>query len=98
MDSFRSSVTEILNGSAKDPILIPSVEPVGPQGNPEGRPTLRRGESGELVELVQMKIKVKTDGTFGPKTEAALRAFQREHLLVADGIVGPKTWKKLDAV
>ena len=32
----------------------------------------------------------------GPKTEAAVREFQRSHSLVPDGIVGPKTWAALD--
>ena len=34
---------------------------------------------------------------FGPKTEAAVRAFQRQRRLVPDGIVGPKTWAEIDA-
>jgi cell wall-associated NlpC family hydrolase len=35
------------------------------------------------------------DGIFGPLTEAAVKAFQKSHLLTADGIVGILTWAKL---
>jgi peptidoglycan hydrolase-like protein with peptidoglycan-binding domain len=38
------------------------------------------------------------DGNFGPKTEAAMRAFQRANGLLPDGIAGPKTWILLDKV
>lgn len=98
MDKFRSVVTNILNGTRPQPGQIPSVEPGGSPGNPQGRATLRRGASGELVKLIQKKIKVHPDGHFGPKTEAAIRTFQRENNLVPDGIVGPKTWIKIDEV
>lgn len=35
------------------------------------------------------------DGDFGKSTRNAVKAFQGNHGLKADGIVGPKTWKKL---
>ena len=97
MNVFRLEVDAIMKGTAPSPRLIPPVEPTA-----TARPTLRRGSTGALVEQIQSKLKVNTasggKGTFGPKTEAAVRAFQREHGLVPDGIVGPKTWAALDGV
>jgi peptidoglycan hydrolase-like protein with peptidoglycan-binding domain len=98
MDSFRMSVAEILNGWAPPPTLVPGAEPPTRPGASIGRPTLRRSNSGHLVAQVQIKVKVRAEalGKFGPKTEAAVRAFQRKNGLVPDGIVGPKTWRLLD--
>ncbi|MGG3846690.1 peptidoglycan-binding domain-containing protein [Aeribacillus composti] len=45
--------------------------------------------------MVQKVVGVKVDGVFGPKTEAAVKAYQRRHGLKADGIVGPKTWNAM---
>lgn len=39
----------------------------------------------------------KADGEYGPKTRAAVKHYQKNHHLSADGIVGPKTWKALFA-
>jgi putative peptidoglycan binding protein/N-acetylmuramoyl-L-alanine amidase-like protein len=97
MDMFRSSVAAILNGVAAPPVLIPPAEPPAKPGGPPGRPTIRRGMTGALTRQVQAKLGVTGEGDFGPATEAAVRAFQREHGLVPDGIVGPKTWRALDA-
>lgn len=33
-----------------------------------------------------------TDGNFGPRTEAAVKAYQQQHALANDGVVGPRTW------
>lgn len=39
--------------------------------------------------------KLVVDGVFGPKTKAAVIAFQRSHGLVANGVVAAATWRKL---
>jgi peptidoglycan hydrolase-like protein with peptidoglycan-binding domain len=64
----------------------------------DDRPILGLSSRGELVKKVQAKVGVAADGIFGPKTEAAVRAFQSAHGLDPDGIVGPKTWRALDSV
>ena len=63
--------------------------------------TLRRGCSGEEVKELQSDLILKgydpgtADGKFGSKTEAAVKAFQRDNGLTPDGVVGPKTWAVL---
>jgi len=97
MNNFRLGVDAILRGSTPMSVLIPAVEPIPVDGGTP-RPTLRRGLTGALTRIVQTKLGIKVDGIFGPKTEAAVRAFQRANELVPDGIVGPKTWLALDKV
>jgi peptidoglycan hydrolase-like protein with peptidoglycan-binding domain len=96
MNAFRASVAAIMSGAAP-PVMIPAVEPPAHPSAVPGRPTLRRGMTGELTRQVQAKVGVIVDSKFGANTEAAVRSFQRAHGLVPDGIVGPKTWKALDS-
>ena len=97
MDDFRSAVGAFLNGTTPTPPLIPPAEPIPPAGM-EPRPTIRRPMRNEFVRQVQVKLGLTADEIFGPETEATVRAFQRDHGLVPDGIVGPKTWRELDKV
>ena len=75
---------------------------------PAERPssTLRRGSSGETVRLAQYFLRVialyddeippiTIDGSYGPATENAVRAFQKMQGLTVDGIIGPATWNAL---
>ena len=53
---------------------------------------LKKGSRGEEVKRLQKLLHLYEDGIFGSITEEAVKAFQREHRLVADGIVGTQTW------
>lgn len=76
----------------------------GDEPMPETKPTLRRGSKGSYVTLAQSELfnkgydlgKSGIDGDFGKATEAAVKAFQKDVGLTADGIIGPKTWEALD--
>ena len=56
---------------------------------------LKLGSEGEDVKKLQNKLGVDPIGKFGPKTEAAVKAWQSSNGLTADGIVGDGTWSKL---
>jgi peptidoglycan hydrolase-like protein with peptidoglycan-binding domain len=47
------------------------------------------------VKGLQSALKVPADGVFGRDTSHAVRMFQRQHGLKADGVVGPATWSAL---
>ena len=53
---------------------------------------LKKGSKGPAVVTLQEFLKITADGDFGPKTESAVKSYQKKNGLVADGIVGPKTW------
>jgi len=58
-------------------------------------PVLRMGSHGPDVAELQRLLGIRDDGSFGPKTAAAVMNFQRQHGLDADGVVGKFTWEKL---
>jgi lysozyme len=64
-------------------------------------PLLKKGDHNEYVRHWQMFLNLNgyacgnADGIFGPKTEAAVKKWQKNHGLKADGIIGPKTWASL---
>lgn len=65
------------------------------------RSTLKKGSRGADVTYLQQRLVAngyyvgEIDGDFGRKTEIAVKAYQAEHGLVVDGIVGARTWAKL---
>lgn len=72
----------------------------GPDDKPD-LPTIRRGDVGWLVKKAQRHLRahgfaaLQVDGRFGQSTERAVRNFQRQEDIPADGVVGPKTWRRL---
>ena len=56
---------------------------------------LKLGSEGEDVKKLQIKLGVDPIGKFGPKTDAAVKAWQQSNGLTADGIVGPATWNRM---
>jgi hypothetical protein len=65
--------------------------------------TIQQGSTGDDVRRAQRALDRAgfgpgaVDGIFGPKTDAAVRAFQTARGLTVDGIVGPQTWAALPA-
>jgi putative chitinase len=56
---------------------------------------LKKGDNNDLVKKLQVRLGVEAVGTFGPKTEEAVKKYQAANGLAADGIVGDGTWSKL---
>ena len=63
-------------------------------------PTLHFNDSGVSVRVLQRLLlsngyRIRVDGAFGALTEVAVSAFQNRRNLVADGVVGERTWHEL---
>lgn len=57
--------------------------------------TIKLGSKGTEVKILQHALSLYEDGIFGKLTEEAVIDFQKEHGLIADGVVGQMTWKTL---
>ncbi len=94
--------TPQLPAPAPPPATPPSTTPPT-TGLPQA--TLRQGDRGEAVRTLQqslIRLGYMTEaayntgpGIFGPRTDAALRAFQRDAGITVDGIYGPQTRQAL---
>ena len=89
-------------------IPVPTPTPTPTPGTT--KPTLRKGDKNEYVKELQSDLlmlgynlgtygpnKDGVDGSFGQKTEDAVKDFQKANGLAVDGVVGKNTWAALDA-
>ena len=53
--------------------------------------TLKKGDSGQEVKRLQNKLPTAADGKFGPKTERAVKEYQKHNGLTVDGLAGRQT-------
>lgn len=79
-----------------------STSPANPTAA-EGDPLLKLTSAGSNVRRLQSMLNaagadLSVDGDFGPKTEAAVKAFQALHNCAVDGVVGPQTWGALEGL
>ena len=80
--------------------IVETVTPTQTSSNGITLPALKRGAKGEQVRIMQVLLNahgaaLDTDGSFGPASEKAVKAFQTEKKLTVDGLCGPATWKAL---
>jgi len=57
--------------------------------------TVYPGDQNLIVAWIQLFLGIKSDGWYGQKTLEAVIAYQVANSLETDGVIGPKTWRKL---
>lgn len=83
------------------PALEPFPSDAITEYSPNTAPILEQGDWGEAVKDVQTYLRQQgfytgqIDGLYGPNTVSAVRNFQQSRNLIADGMVGPRTWAAL---
>jgi len=70
----------------------------------KSEPLLKKGSKGLPVRRLQKRMQLagfaipEVNGRFGPKTEAAVRTLQKQAGIQVDGVVGPQTWRVVNAL
>jgi cell wall-associated NlpC family hydrolase len=90
------SAQEELDDNSTSPVIVPTIVKIE-KNDLSSVDFLQNGDTGQAVKDLQKLLKNKgyfvnrIDGVFGPRTEAAVRTYQNQNNLVADGIAGKKT-------
>lgn len=93
--------TGIVNSSTWEKLLSLTESPISSISN---YPTLKKGATGKDVRELQNKLKAllyypgEITGNFDLETENAVKRFQLNNKLTADGIVGSNTWNKINSL
>ena len=61
-------------------------------------PTSQGDTNKTAIIMLQSCLGIAEDGKYGPATVAAVKKFQAEHGLTADGICGVMTWKEIGKI
>lgn len=104
-DNVPQAVRDYICGTAPTPPK-PAETPVSEDHPAPPKVVVKKPFPGEIrlgsknkraVKEIQTRLGIKVDGDFGPKTEAAVRAFQKQNPSCGrpDGVVGPRTWKAM---
>lgn len=97
-DEARGFSQPALFSPTAPPWLLPAGWYFGPRSGPNASVSNMvnaRGDWVSSLQQAQRRLGVDADGLYGPITGRAVRAYQATHGLVADGLLGPKTWASL---
>lgn len=86
-----------------DPDPQPTPPAPEPEPEPIDWPDISVGDDGDVVTVIQGALLLNNyelpiygaDGDFGSETEKAVMAYQKDHDLDVDGVVGEETWTSL---
>ncbi|GGV97620.1 hypothetical protein GCM10015535_69390 [Streptomyces gelaticus] len=98
--TLGTQAPDTATASSSDPAASAARSVAPASRNQQQWPTLRTGSQGAAVTALQQLLTAQghsltADGAFGPRTAAAIQAFQKDQGLQADGVVGPNTWNAL---
>ena len=78
------------------PLTVPTSVPTTPQAPTSTGPTIGLGARGAAVKALQGALGIKSDGTFGPATQAKLKQYQTNNGLSATGELDQQTAQRLN--